>query len=146
MTRCQLKIESKFTGGAAHCTNNEHTLFPPFVIQSWESFKESLANWTYSLEPWRNSIKSIEGHFGSGVVSYFLLLKWLLLLNIPVFMISFCFISMPQLFYQASPSVNNISFAAGDLLTGGVSDDVTITMKTFFILQTMLLDLKGSVI
>ncbi|XP_072044198.1 transmembrane channel-like protein 7 isoform X2 [Amphiura filiformis] len=89
------------------------------LTYNWESFKERVANWTYTLELWRHSIKTIEGNFGSGVVSYFLLLKWLLLLNIPVFILSFCFIFVPQLFYAPSAASNNATFEAGDLLTGG---------------------------
>ncbi|XP_071797376.1 transmembrane channel-like protein 7 [Asterias amurensis] len=89
------------------------------VSYAWESFKESLSNLTYSFELWRDPIKKIEGNFGSGVTSYFVLLKWLLLLNIPVFIISFGFITIPQLVYQPSASQENPeSFTGAEILTG----------------------------
>ena len=90
-------------------------------LQRWETFKEWLSNLTYSLELWRAPIKKIEGNFGSGVKSYFILLKMLLLLNIPVFILSFGFLTIPQLLYLPSPSQNNSRpFTGAELLTGQV--------------------------
>ena len=109
-----------------------------FIFQNWESFKERIANWTYTLELWRHSIKTIEGNFGSGVVSYFLLLKWLLLLNIPVFFLSFCFIFVPQLCEEPSVRSNTANFRAGDLLTGGVSFLFFSTWELFLLIPTQL--------
>ena len=95
--------------------------FAPDPVQAWETFKESLGNLTYSMELWRDPIKKIEGNFGSGVKSYFILLKWLLLLNIPIFIISFGFITIPQLVYKPSVSqVNPQPFTGAELLTGEV--------------------------
>ena len=48
-------------------------------LQSWKRFKQNLAEATYSLELWRGQIKNIEGKFGTGVTSYFMLLKFLFL-------------------------------------------------------------------
>nr|XP_054762398.1 transmembrane channel-like protein 7 [Lytechinus pictus]XP_054762399.1 transmembrane channel-like protein 7 [Lytechinus pictus] len=90
------------------------------VAYKWESFLESLSDFTYSLELWRSSIKKIEGNFGSGVTSYFLLLKWLLLLNIPVFLLTFGFVTTPQLIYEPSARYpHSENFSGWDLLTGG---------------------------
>jgi transmembrane channel-like protein len=35
----------------------------------------------YSFELWYQSLKVIEGHFGSGVATYFKFLRWLFTLN-----------------------------------------------------------------
>jgi transmembrane channel-like protein len=49
------------------------------------------------MELWRSSLKKIEGNFGTGVVAYFLFLRWLMVLNLLVFTIIFMFIILPQL-------------------------------------------------
>ena len=49
------------------------------------------------MELWRNSMKKIEGNFGTGVVAYFQFLRWLMFLNLLIFSIIFTFIILPQL-------------------------------------------------
>lgn len=49
------------------------------------------------MELWRNSLKKIEGNFGTGVVAYFQFLRWLMFLNLLIFSIIFAFIILPQL-------------------------------------------------
>lgn len=49
------------------------------------------------MELWRSSLKKIEGNFGTGVVAYFLFLRWLMVLNLLIFTIIFMFIILPQL-------------------------------------------------
>jgi hypothetical protein len=46
-----------------------------------------IKNLLYMLELWYSSLKRIEGHFGSGVATYFKFLRWLFLLNTIVFLI-----------------------------------------------------------
>ena len=59
-----------------------------------------MAEATYSLELWRGQIKNIEGKFGTGVTSYFMLLKFLFLLNVPVFLLSFGLLVLPMILYR----------------------------------------------
>lgn len=79
-------------------------------------------------------MKKVEGHFGTGVTSYFLFLKWIFLLNIPVFILTFGFVVLPQILFrynQPATTVTNstntnvtsyhVSFSGEELLTGGVS-------------------------
>lgn len=76
-------------------------------------------------------MKKIEGHFGTGVTSYFLFLKWIFLLNIPVFILTFGFVVVPQILYRYNIKVPSgygfaenqtvVSFTGEELLTGGVS-------------------------
>lgn len=59
-----------------------------------------MATWTEYLtkmELWRTSLKKIEGNFGTGVVAYFMFLRWLMILNLLIFAIIFVFIILPQL-------------------------------------------------
>ncbi|XP_071489426.1 transmembrane channel-like protein 7 [Diadema antillarum] len=115
------------------------------LAYKWESFVESLSDFTYSLELWRNSIKEIEGNFGSGVTSYFLLLKWLLLLNIPVFFLSLGFISTPQFIYQPSARYNHSeTFSGWDLLTGAGWFKDTELYCGYYTNETFSVDGKNS--
>lgn len=47
-------------------------------------------------ELWRGSLKIIEGNFGTGVVAYFLFLRWLLFLNLFIFTIILIVVITPQ--------------------------------------------------
>lgn len=49
------------------------------------------------MELWRTSLKKIEGNFGTGVVAYFVFLRWLMILNLLIFAIIFVFIILPQM-------------------------------------------------
>ncbi|XP_078319410.1 transmembrane channel-like protein 7 isoform X1 [Crassostrea virginica] len=96
---------------------------------SWMHFKHRMAEFAYSLELWRSHMKKIEGHFGTGVTSYFLFLKWIFLLNIPVFILTFGFVVVPQILYRYNIKVPSgygftenqtvVSFTGEELLTGG---------------------------
>lgn len=96
---------------------------------SWMHFKHRMAEFAYSLELWRSHMKKIEGHFGTGVTSYFLFLKWLFLLNIPVFTLTLGFVVVPQILYRYNIKVpsgygfsvneTSVSFTGEELLTGG---------------------------
>lgn len=62
-------------------------------------FKQFQAKWSEYLskmELWRNSMKAIEGNCGTGVVAYFLFLRWLIMLNLSIFVIILLFILLPQ--------------------------------------------------
>jgi hypothetical protein len=47
----------------------------------------AIRNLLYIVELWYSSLKTIEGHFGSGVTTYFRFLRLLFLLNTIVFVI-----------------------------------------------------------
>ncbi|KAJ9580188.1 hypothetical protein L9F63_004131, partial [Diploptera punctata] len=70
------------------------------VSMSFTKFNVEMKNVLYTLELWYSSLKQIEGHFGSGVATYFRFLRWLFLLNTIVFLISFGFVVIPQLLYR----------------------------------------------
>lgn len=51
--------------------------------------KTSIKNTINNIELWYDSMKKIEGHFGSGVSTYFKFLRWLFLLDMLLLLISF---------------------------------------------------------
>ncbi|XP_032220439.2 transmembrane channel-like protein 7 isoform X2 [Nematostella vectensis] len=51
---------------------------------------------TVHLDLWRGHLKEIEGTFGNGILSYFTFLKWLLLLNGYIFLVTLAFLVIPQ--------------------------------------------------
>lgn len=58
--------------------------------------------------------------FGSGVLSYFVLLRWLFLLNIVILLLTIFFLFIPQAIHDISVKNNNASFTGWELLTGEV--------------------------
>lgn len=51
---------------------------------------------TISLYPTKGYFVCLLGSFGNGVLSYFTFLKWLLQLNIYIFILTLCFVVIPQ--------------------------------------------------
>ena len=50
-------------------------------------------------------MKQVEGNFGTAVVSYFILLRWLFLVNVAIFTLWFGFVCIPQFIWETSPGV-----------------------------------------
>ena len=67
-------------------------------IIGWETLKHFLFNnsGTISLYPTKGYFVCLLGSFGNGVLSYFTFLKWLLQLNIYIFILTLCFVVIPQ--------------------------------------------------
>jgi len=84
------------------------------LAMSWALFKNRTSEFIYALELWRSPLKEVEGEFGNGVLSYFLFLRSLLILNIIIFFLVFSFLTVPQIFKEeklltAVNSVTNVS-------------------------------------
>eukprot|EP00079_Xenopus_tropicalis_P039283 XP_017953054.1 PREDICTED: transmembrane channel-like protein 7 [Xenopus tropicalis] len=65
---------------------------------SWNScrkFKEDMAEFFCHLTLWRGNIHNIEGKFGTGIGSYFSFLRFLVILNFVMFLLMFCFTTLP---------------------------------------------------
>lgn len=94
------------------------TQFKFSIAMGWQHFKDGSREILYSLELWRSHLKLIHGMFGSGVLSYFVLLRWLFLLNIVILLLTIFFLFIPQAIHDISVSDNNASFTGWELLTG----------------------------
>ncbi|XP_052383794.1 transmembrane channel-like protein 5 isoform X5 [Oncorhynchus keta] len=86
------------------------------------AFRRCGANMTLAkqtLELWRGTMKEVGGKFGTGVLSYFKFLKWLLMFNIFSFLVNFGFITIPQLIYHPMADIPaGVSFKGLEILTG----------------------------
>ncbi|XP_066917366.1 transmembrane channel-like protein 7 isoform X1 [Clytia hemisphaerica] len=79
------------------------------VAMGWYRFKSNLKEFLKVLELWRSPLKEVEGHFGNGVLSYFIFLKSLILLNLVIFFLVFGFIVVPQVVINYGELVQNIT-------------------------------------
>ncbi|NXB98993.1 TMC6 protein, partial [Orthonyx spaldingii] len=70
-----------------------------------------------AAQPWHYALKQIGGRFGSSVLSYFLFLKTLVVLNFFSFLILLAFVVVPQAVYPPA-SVSPQPFTGLELLTG----------------------------
>lgn len=82
-----------------------------------------MKNLLYFFELWYSALKKIEGHFGSGVGSFFKFLRTVFLLNFVVAIVSIAFLIIPQVLYvnQRNETSESANFHWQDIFTGGVS-------------------------
>ncbi|XP_049882155.1 transmembrane channel-like protein 7 [Pectinophora gossypiella] len=62
----------------------------------WHRFRARFTELMGKLELWQSPMREIEGKFGTGVVSYFLFLKWLLFLNLTISLFVILFLILPK--------------------------------------------------
>lgn len=82
----------------------------------WQKFQLKWTEYVAKMELWSSALKKIEGNFGTGVVAYFLFLRWLMFLNLLIFALIFSFIVMPQVFLGGTE--------------GGVTSDTALDCST----------------
>ncbi|NXN93904.1 TMC3 protein, partial [Rhinopomastus cyanomelas] len=63
----------------------------------WRKFLRLAYNFVVLFIPWEMRIKKIESHFGSGVASYFIFLRWLFGINIVLTIMTGAFVVLPEL-------------------------------------------------
>ncbi|XP_036133922.1 transmembrane channel-like protein 3 [Molossus molossus] len=63
----------------------------------WRKCARLACNFAAVFIPWETRIKKIESHFGSGVASYFIFLRWLFGINIVLTVMTGAFIVVPEL-------------------------------------------------
>ncbi|XP_029805300.1 transmembrane channel-like protein 7 isoform X3 [Suricata suricatta] len=68
-----------------------------YSSKSWQRFIGKAREMTTHLELWRKDIRGIEGKFGTGIQSYFSFLRFLVLLNLVIFLIIFMLVLLPVL-------------------------------------------------
>ncbi|CAI8052918.1 Transmembrane channel-like protein 7 [Geodia barretti] len=67
-----------------------------FINVHWPKIKSRLRV-VFGYELWNGHLKEVEGHFGTAVVSYFIFLRWLFLMNLFIFLLWFGLAVIPQL-------------------------------------------------
>lgn len=63
--------------------------------KAWQQFRIRMKEAYSKMELWNDSLKKIGGNFGMGIVAYFLFIKWLMCLNMVLFIIILLFIILP---------------------------------------------------
>eukprot|EP00795_Rhopilema_esculentum_P009578 gene9578-17333_t len=98
-------------------------------ISGWKQFKygisfrfgaakDGIKGFFKDIDIWKSNLKPVEGKFGSGVLSYFLFLRWLFLLDLVITVMILAFVLAPQLMYKPSFETNKNNFNGLELLTG----------------------------
>ncbi|XP_015605897.1 transmembrane channel-like protein 7 [Cephus cinctus] len=72
--------------------------------KAWQEFSSRIKETYSKIELWNHSLKKIGGNFGTGIVAYFLFIKWLMFLNITVFAVIFFFIVLPVIVLEPPES------------------------------------------
>ncbi|XP_046854689.1 transmembrane channel-like protein 7 [Xenia sp. Carnegie-2017] len=89
------------------------------VAASWQRFRKNVATAIKDHELWIEPLKKIQGKFGTGVLSYFVFLRWLFFLNILIFLLVLLFIFVPQIIHERSTdTANSTDFNGKNLLDG----------------------------
>ncbi|NXS32241.1 TMC6 protein, partial [Pomatostomus ruficeps] len=88
-----------------------------YVILGCRGLWYRLLSLLRAAQPWHYALKQIGGRFGSSVLSYFLFLKTLLMLNFFPFLILLAFVVVLQAVYPPA-SVSSQPFTGLELLTG----------------------------
>ncbi|KOB72114.1 Tmc7 protein [Operophtera brumata] len=74
------------------------TLLPSKQARNmWHRFRIQVSEILGKLELWHSPMREIEGKFGTGVVSYFLFLRWLLFLNLGISLLIVLFLVVPKI-------------------------------------------------
>ncbi|KAG9489256.1 hypothetical protein GDO78_005318 [Eleutherodactylus coqui] len=63
----------------------------------WKKLSRLSYNFVVLFIPWEMRIKKIESHFGSGVASYFIFLRWLFGINIVLTILTGAFVVLPEI-------------------------------------------------
>lgn len=91
------------------------------------------------LTLWRNSLKKIEGFYGTGVVSFFLFVKWLIFLNLVVSLIMLVFVILPNIYVTNFNSFNDCSMDNASIVfvnetveAVNVLSDVSVLLNVVF--------------
>ncbi|TKS69140.1 Transmembrane channel-like protein 7 [Collichthys lucidus] len=74
--------------------------------------REDGQEWLSSMKLWRGDIHLIEGMFGTGILSYFSFLRFLVMLNLIIFLLMFSFVMLPIII--APHASGNITYNLND--------------------------------
>ncbi|KAG7303051.1 hypothetical protein JYU34_013070 [Plutella xylostella] len=70
------------------------------VSFGWKRSRDRLRNFIFSIEPWYEAIRQIEGHSGSAVGAYFCSLRWLVAADLLLLVLLLSFVVVPQVLHD----------------------------------------------
>ena len=101
-------------------------------LQKWPKIKSQLRV-AASYRLWNGHMKEVEGHFGTAVVSYFVYLRWLFIMNLVIFAFWFGLVVIPNAIYieveqpARTASLLSCSYPITTNSNTSCSDDTSIT-------------------
>ncbi|KAK9885170.1 hypothetical protein WA026_010680 [Henosepilachna vigintioctopunctata] len=86
----------------------------------YSQMKRHFKDVVYTCELWYDSLKTIEGQFGSSTSSYFKFLRWLFLMNVLMTIATLIFIVLPEVMHRNMTELkdNLMRFEIWDVFTG----------------------------
>ncbi|XP_077979713.1 transmembrane channel-like protein 7 [Glandiceps talaboti] len=128
------------------------------MAMSWKRTKERWNDLMIRLEVWRSSFKEVEGKFGSGIVTYFVFLKWVVFLNLYIFLLWFIFVVIPQAVfsrlidvdqtnqtcpYEVTPEADALQYIL-DFLQGTGFMELTELFYGYYYSSDLLVEVNGT--
>ncbi|XP_077289080.1 transmembrane channel-like protein 7 [Arctopsyche grandis] len=105
----------------------------------WKKMKQNIRNLLFSMELWYEGIRNVEGHFGSGVATYFRFLRLLFLLNVFLTLFVVGFVVIPQALHTSynNATIESLPFKFLDIFTGQGSFTNTTLYYGFYAPDTV---------
>ncbi|XP_029454975.1 transmembrane channel-like protein 8 isoform X2 [Rhinatrema bivittatum] len=100
VVRKKRRAEGRQISGWEHWTQSQRL--------SHRKLSQEIQNLFSACELWKSSLHEIEGHFGSGILSYFTLLRFLLILNLVFVPVFAGFVLVPISFFTRTPEVPEV--------------------------------------
>lgn len=116
--KVKVKLSKSVSKKSKKKTLSCYKMFKYRTSMAITKLKLDIRDLAYSFELWYSPLKKIEGNFGTGVASYFKLLRWLFLLNAIIAIIAFSFIVIPVLVSGEGTHQPANSTIIWDLFTG----------------------------
>ena len=107
-------------------------------VKAFRTKLELIMNQVYEkIEPWTEETKFIEGSFGTGVGSYFRLLRTFLYINLSIFMVTFVFLILPiisdgDITKFSTDASKQVGFHVSDIFLGNGYFSTTALFYRFY--------------